>query len=79
MLFELVTEVNEMNQLDLALKVQEIEKQRGNIEFSQKMLQRAIDCCYDRDLCSALKVDYANLPPQDYRKVFVYAYLTLGN
>ena len=72
----LIEEVNGMTDEQKAEVVEEIENQRSNTDFSSALLQRSVDFCRDEDVCAALDVvDYTE--PMDYRKVFVYAYLSM--
>jgi hypothetical protein len=73
---EIIDQINKMSDIEKAKKVDEIEKQRASIPFSEQMLRRTIEMGYDKEVCEALGVSY--LPEnKEFRKLFIYAYMTL--
>lgn len=70
-----LSDILEMNKNEIAILLGEINTLPA--KKSQKLMDLAMECCYDRNWCKENKVNYDNISGKEYSAVLIYNYLKL--
>jgi len=62
-----------VNELDDDSVLVEITRLHGAMDerTEARLIKEALGFCYDRQVCEALKINYAKLPQKDYNRIYL--------